>query len=74
MPAPWPGRSALEPVGRGLLGEVLLKAAEGRSAGPQMQQRIEQHRSQLEATRRSVGSSASSRPPSHRRGCCTTPL
>jgi aryl-alcohol dehydrogenase-like predicted oxidoreductase len=32
----------------GLLGGVLRKASEGRRAGEQMQQQIEQHRSQLE--------------------------
>jgi NDP-hexose C3-ketoreductase / dTDP-4-oxo-2-deoxy-alpha-D-pentos-2-ene 2,3-reductase len=37
------------PLGRGLLAGALQKASEGRRADSQMQQQIEQHRSQLEA-------------------------
>jgi aryl-alcohol dehydrogenase-like predicted oxidoreductase len=37
------------PLARGLLGGTLLKPAKGRQASPQLQQQIEQHRSQLEA-------------------------
>jgi aryl-alcohol dehydrogenase-like predicted oxidoreductase len=37
------------PLGRGLLGGALQKASEGRRADSQMNQQIEQHRSQLEA-------------------------
>jgi aryl-alcohol dehydrogenase-like predicted oxidoreductase len=36
------------PIGMGLLGGVLRKAREGRRATPQLQERIEQHRPQLE--------------------------
>jgi aryl-alcohol dehydrogenase-like predicted oxidoreductase len=36
------------PIGMGLLGGVLRKAREGRRATPSLQQRIEQHRPQLE--------------------------
>jgi aryl-alcohol dehydrogenase-like predicted oxidoreductase len=36
------------PIGMGLLGGALRKASEGRRATPQLQMRIEQHRSQLE--------------------------
>jgi aryl-alcohol dehydrogenase-like predicted oxidoreductase len=36
------------PIGMGLLGGVLRKAREGRRATPQLQMRIEHHRSQLE--------------------------
>jgi aryl-alcohol dehydrogenase-like predicted oxidoreductase len=36
------------PIGMGLLGGALRKAREGRRAGPLLQMRIEQHRTQLE--------------------------
>ncbi len=43
------GLVAWSPLGGGLLGGVLRKAREGRRARPAMVQKIEQHRSQLEA-------------------------
>jgi aryl-alcohol dehydrogenase-like predicted oxidoreductase len=42
------GLVAWSPIGMGLLGGALRKASEGRRATPQLQMRIEQHRSQLE--------------------------
>jgi aryl-alcohol dehydrogenase-like predicted oxidoreductase len=38
----------MDPIGMGLLGGALRKTGEGRRATPQLQMRIEQHRSQLE--------------------------
>ena len=64
VPAPWPGRRVLEPLG--LLGGALLKAAEGRAPARRSSSTARNSR----PTRRSVGSP----PPSHWRGCCTTPL